>query len=106
MGREWKLPTSKLSTRNGFKCRPQESQKVQLECHFGIGAQNDGMAVFLGPHSRMTLQLDPLMDSRRVQQPADDARTHISQRLHVALWYIHGPQSYDMVTHLRPMYVL
>ena len=29
-----------------------------------------------------------------------------SQRLHVALRYIHRPQSYDMVSPLRPMYRL
>ena len=30
----------------------------------------------------------------------------VAQRLQVAVWCIHSPQSYDMVTTVRPMYVL
>ena len=26
--------------------------------------------------------------------------------VHVALWYIHRPESYDILTPLRPMYIL
>ena len=38
---------------------------------------------------------------------SDSHQSLLSQRLHVALlWYTHRPQSDDMVTPLRPMYVL
>ena len=47
-----------------------------------------------------------------MQSPTGPTYPHIgclrllSQRLHVALWHIHRPQSHNMVSPLRPMHLL
>ena len=49
------------------KERPQKvTQRVQLECYYGIRAPKTIYGMALGPNSMMALQLDPLGKSRIV----------------------------------------
>ena len=46
-----------------------------------------------------------MTSKNRASEPQDCGWDLLSQRLHVALWYIHRPQAYEMVAPSSPMYI-